>query len=67
MELEAIHDQLTKAFDLLIALHGECDPVSPDTAFAIGQAAGLISQAKALVGRDIDTARSIGFGCQPAP
>jgi hypothetical protein len=57
MSKEEIHAILQDAFEKLAALHGQCDGVSTDTAFAIGEATGLISKAKALIGRDIDTER----------
>ena len=60
MTLEAIHKVLSIAFSQIAVLHGQIDDVSPDTAFAIGEALGLIEKAKALVGRDIDTRK--GFG-----
>lgn len=49
-----IYELLTDTFDKLCGLHGQCDGLSADSAFAIGFAAGSISRAKALVGRDID-------------
>ena len=54
MTPKEIHAVLQQAFDALIALHGQIDGVSPDTAYAIGEATGVLSKAKALLGRDID-------------
>lgn len=54
MTPRAIHAVLAETLEKLVGLHGNCDKVSPDTAFAIGLAAGTIMKAKALVGRDID-------------
>jgi hypothetical protein len=56
MTLIEIHGVLTKAFGDIAALLGHVDDVSPDPAVAIGEALGLLGKAKALVGRDIDTA-----------
>lgn len=57
MTLIEIHGVLTSAFHDIAALHGHVDDVSPDTAFAIGEALGVIAKAKALVGRDIDVGK----------
>jgi hypothetical protein len=56
--LMQMHRHLQTALDNILS---ECPPrerpgLKLDTAFAIGQAAGMISQAKALIGRDIDDA-----------
>lgn len=60
MTLTEVHAVLQQAFHDVLSLHGELDSdVSPDTAFAIGNALGVIEKAKALVGRDIDQARAI--------
>lgn len=48
---------LTKAYEALMTLYPVTAPISADTAMAIGYAAGCISKAKALVGRDIDQIR----------
>jgi hypothetical protein len=56
MPLRDIHALLQHAFEQIASLRGECDDVSTDTAFAIGEALGTISKAKGLVGRDIDDA-----------
>jgi hypothetical protein len=61
MTLTEVHAVLQQAFHDVRALHGELgSDVSPDTAFAIGEALGVISRAKALVGRDIDDGRKRG-------
>jgi hypothetical protein len=67
MTLQEVHGVLREALDRLARLHGELDSVSTDTAFAIGEALGMISRAKALVGRDIDDARQRGFGAPTSP
>jgi hypothetical protein len=54
MTLKEIHEVLQQAYGAVAALHGQCDPVSADTAFAIGEALGTLGKAKGLVGRDID-------------
>ena len=54
MTLKEIHKVLRQAFDAVAALRGQCDEVSADTAFAIGEALGTLGKAKGLVGRDID-------------
>ena len=56
--LTQMHRHLQTALDDILSA---CPPrelpwLKPDTAFALGQAAGHISQAKAMVGRDIDDA-----------
>jgi hypothetical protein len=56
-DLAAIHATLQRAYDEVATLYRNVDGVSPDTAFAIGEALGVLSKAKALVGRDIDQAR----------
>lgn len=59
MTREEVHAHLRDVYELLTVLYGRL-PVdtAPDTAFAIGEAAGVLSKAKALVGRDIDHAKS---------
>lgn len=52
-----IHKVLQQAYDQLLALHGKVHCLSSDTVFAIGEATGILSKAKALVGRDIDNER----------
>jgi hypothetical protein len=55
MTLCELHTILQTAFDALAAVQDDMpDGVSLDTVFALGNALGSISQAKALVGRDID-------------
>jgi hypothetical protein len=54
MTLKEIHEVLQQAYVAVAALHGQCDGVSLDTAFAIGEALGTLGKAKGLVGRDID-------------
>ena len=57
--LKRVHEMLHAAHDevenIRRSLH--IDHLSPDSAFAIGHALGVIERAKALVGRDIDDAR----------
>jgi hypothetical protein len=57
--LEEVHKSLQQAFDILAVMYGNIPPMSTDTAFALGEATGLIAKAKALVGRDIDDARKL--------
>jgi hypothetical protein len=58
MTLTEIHAVLREALEAVLSLHGQLpDETAPDTAFAIGEAGGLLSRAKALVGRDIDDAK----------
>lgn len=52
-----IHRILTEAYKLTISLYPVKHPISSDTAYAIGEAGGILSKAKALVGRDIDDQR----------
>jgi hypothetical protein len=54
---EAIHAILLDAHDRVAKLRGNVETVSSDSVFAIGQSLGMLSQAKALVGRDVDDAR----------
>ena len=51
-----VHATLTQAFELLLGLSEGEWPVglSLDSVFAIGESIGILSKAKALVGRDID-------------
>ena len=51
------HRILTEAYKLVAQLYPVKEPISSDTAFAIGEALGVLSKAKALVGRDIDDIR----------
>lgn len=52
-----IHRILTEAYKLTISLYPVKHPISSDTAYAIGEAGGILSKAKALVGRYIDDLR----------
>ena len=55
MKLEEIYKRLLEAFGLLGDMYGNLDgAIKVDTAFALGEALGVVSKAKALVGRDID-------------
>jgi len=57
MTLTEIHAVLQQAYDDVAKLHGNLpDDTRPDSAFAIGEALGQLSKAKALIGRDIDDA-----------
>jgi hypothetical protein len=59
-ELRRLHAVLQRAFDELAAFgfRGRLpDKLASDTAFAVGEALGTLSKAKALVGRDIDDAK----------
>jgi hypothetical protein len=51
-----VHETLRQAFEKVLGLsEGEWpDGLSQDSVFAIGEAIGILSKAKALVGRDID-------------
>lgn len=52
------HRILQEAHQLVSKLYPVKAPISNDTAFAIGEATGILSRAKALVGRDIDQLRA---------
>jgi hypothetical protein len=53
--LEAIYENLALAAGLISEVRGALDgTVRADTAFALGEALGILAKAKALVGRDID-------------
>jgi hypothetical protein len=54
--LVEMHGKLRDAWDILLTFYPVEAGMREDTAFALGQATGLISQAKALIGRDIDDA-----------
>ena len=54
MTAQEIHVELARAYLILAALYGRIDGVSCDSAFAIGEATGVLAKAKALVGRDVD-------------
>lgn len=56
--MQQAHGQLEESLDELLAvskLLTQLTGVGNDTYFALGQAFGLISKAKALLGRDIDS------------
>ena len=54
-----LFDSLQRAFEDLATYRGALpDGISTDTAFAIGEALGVIAKAKALVGRDIDVGKA---------
>jgi hypothetical protein len=53
-DLANAHGILASALELVISVRGLLQGASSDTLFAAGEAAGVISKAKALVGRDID-------------
>jgi hypothetical protein len=58
MTLTEIHAVLREALDAVGGLHRRLpDETSTDTAFAIGEAFGVLSRALELVGRDIDDAK----------
>lgn len=60
---QQVHALLQQAFDDVCGLYGRIDTgLGCDTAFAIGEAAGVLSKAKALVGRDIDNKRFTSDG-----
>ncbi len=54
-----IHALLAEVFEKLASLHGHLDDVRADTAFNIGLAAGQVSKAKALIGREIDDSNGV--------
>lgn len=60
-DMEAVHADLQAIWDRFLAIHarlqGMRGPV--DTAFALGEATGVTSRAKALVGRDIDDMNAV--------
>jgi hypothetical protein len=55
-EAKAVHAVMFKARELLLSCRVSIGGISPDTAFAIGEAAGHVAKAMALAGRDIDQA-----------
>lgn len=57
-DLIKAHGVLTLAYNAMLALYGHINGASTDTAFAIGEATGVLNKAKALVGRDIDQLRA---------
>jgi hypothetical protein len=58
-EAKGAHATLVKAYELVISMRVVVSGLSPDTAFAIGEAAGALSKARALLGRDIDQAAAV--------
>lgn len=56
-DLKAAHAKLHAMVEEIHRLNaqGLLDGASMDTIFAVGEAMGVISKAKALLGRDIDT------------
>jgi hypothetical protein len=52
-----IHRTLQIVFEELLRVAQNFDGLKMDTVFALGEAMGFVSKAKALVGRDIDDAR----------
>ena len=57
MTQRELHAILNEPFAALAAVHGNVpEGAGADTALAVGYALGNIAKAKALVGRDIDTA-----------
>lgn len=57
--LKALHGVLREMQDALLRVKeaGLPDGIGSDTAFAIGEATGVLSRPKGLVGRDVDDAR----------
>ena len=55
---EEVHGIIQKSFTLVTELYGNLPNLSMDTVFSIGEATGVLSKAKALVGRDIDDIRT---------
>lgn len=53
-EMKRVHGELVTAYGVLSALYPLRVQVSMDTAMAIGEATGILSRARALLGRDID-------------
>lgn len=57
MTLQELHTILETSFKALADVaSGVPDGIGSDTAFAVGDALGTLSKAKALVGRDIEAA-----------
>jgi hypothetical protein len=52
-----IYAVLEEAYEKVRTLSGNFENVSANSAFAIGEACGILSKAKALVGRDIEDIR----------
>ncbi len=55
-QLREVHAKLRAMYEQIAVIVPMLDSASTDTAFAIGETAGVIAKAKALVGRDIDQA-----------
>jgi hypothetical protein len=53
-KLQAAHERLREALTNVMGTWQMVDEASTDTCLAIGEAAGIISKAKGLLGRDID-------------
>ncbi len=59
--LRQVHRVLQRAYEDVCGLYGDITrDIGSDTAFAIGEATGILAKAKALVGRDIDDAARRG-------
>lgn len=58
LRMKALHAVLRASYDAMLRVReaGMPDGVGSDTAFAIGEATGVLSKAKGLLGRDIDDA-----------
>ena len=54
--LKAVHGKLRTALHEVLETKDMLDGASTDTLLAIGEALGIISKAKGLLGRDIDQA-----------
>jgi hypothetical protein len=57
LNAESVHETLKIAFEELVRVSGNFEGLKMDTVFALGEALGILSKAKALVGRDVDDAR----------
>jgi hypothetical protein len=55
LPLTEVYATLLEAHDQVARLHGELDNASPDSAFACGEALGVLAKAMGLIGRDIDS------------
>jgi hypothetical protein len=65
-EAKSASATIGKAIELVMACRQVVAGLSPDTAFAIGEAAGHLARARALLGRDIDQAALAALSA-PAP
>jgi hypothetical protein len=61
LDLEQVYALLTQALALLMAIRGRADLLSDEAAFACGEAAGLVSNARVLVRRDMGNATRNGW------